>query len=66
MIKGKAKVELPKTTDAEALTLEEVKDILEKSGKTKKKTTKKKAPAKESSKKTAAKKTTEKKTAKKK
>ena len=63
VIKGKTKVELPKTTKAEELTLEEVKDILEKSGKTKKKkTTKKKAPAK----KTTAKKTTRKKTTKKK
>ncbi|APG61015.1 type I DNA topoisomerase [Christiangramia salexigens] len=54
VIKGKTKVELPKTTKAEELTLEEVKDILEKSGKTKKKKT------------TAKKKTTKKKTTKKK
>jgi DNA topoisomerase-1 len=48
--KGKTKIELPKTVDATKLTLEEVKDILDK--KTKKKpakkkaATKKKAPAK--------------------
>ncbi len=54
VIKGKTKVELPKTTKAEELTLEEVKDILEKSGKTKKKKT------------TSRKKTTRKKTTKKK
>ncbi|MBZ9730846.1 type I DNA topoisomerase [Salegentibacter sp. JZCK2] len=60
IIKGKTKIELPKTTDAESLSLEEVKEILEEKSKKKKKTTKKKAPAK----KTAAKKsTTKKKTA---
>ena len=58
IIKGKAKIELPKTTDAENLTLQEVQEILEEKSKKKKKTTKKKAPAK---KKTAAKKTTAKK-----
>jgi len=30
IIKGKTKVELPKTVDAQALTLEEVKDLIEK------------------------------------
>jgi len=57
VIKGKTKIELPKTTDAEALTLDEVKAMIEKKA-PKKKATKKKAPAK---KKTAAKKTTTKK-----
>ncbi len=33
VIKGKTKVELPKTTKAKELTLDEVKDIIEKSGK---------------------------------
>lgn len=65
---GKTKVELPKTTDAENLTLEEVKAMLEKAG-GKKKTTKKKAPAKKKTatkkKTTAKKKTTTKKTTKK-
>ncbi|MCH4824420.1 type I DNA topoisomerase [Gramella lutea] len=56
VIKGKTKVELPKTTKAEELTLEEVKDILEKN-------TKKKKPAK---KKTTRKKSTKSKTTKKK
>lgn len=50
IIKGKTKIELPKTVDAEKLTLEEVKGILEE--KTKKKPAKKKPAAK----KTAAKK----------
>ncbi|HKL35906.1 MAG TPA: type I DNA topoisomerase [Salegentibacter sp.] len=58
IIKGKTKIELPKTTDAENLTLQEVQEILEEKSKKKKKTTKKKAPAK---KKTAAKKSTAKK-----
>ncbi|MDT0691440.1 type I DNA topoisomerase [Salegentibacter sp. F188] len=58
VIKGKTKVELPKTVDAEKLTLEEVKDIIDKN-------TKKKKPAKKKS--TAKKKTnTKKKTTKKK
>ncbi len=66
VIKGKAKVELPKTTNAQELTLEEVQDILEKSGKTKKKAVKKKpAKKKAATKKTTAKKTTAKKTTKK-
>lgn len=54
VIKGKTKIELPKTTDAEALTLAEVKAMIEKKA-PKKKATKKKAPAK---KKTATKKVT--------
>lgn len=53
IIKGKTKIELPKTVDAAKLSLEEVKDILEKKA-PKKKTAKKKS---------AAKKTTRKKTA---
>lgn len=58
IIKGKTKIELPKTVDAAKLTLEEVKDIIEK------KAPKKKAAGKKTStKKTAAKKTTAKKTA---
>ncbi|APS38495.1 type I DNA topoisomerase [Salegentibacter agarivorans] len=63
IIKGKTKIELPKTTDAENLSLEEVKEILEEKSKKKKKTTKKKAPAKKTTakKSTAKKKTTTKK-----
>ncbi len=58
IIKGKTKVELPKTVDAAKLTLEEVKDILDKKG------PKKKAAKKTTgTKKAAAKKTTRKKTA---
>jgi len=45
IIKGKIKIELPKTVDAAKLTLEEVQDIIEKQG-PKKKTTRKKATAK--------------------
>jgi len=59
VIKGKIKIELPKTVDATKLTLKKVQDIIEKQG------PKKKAPAKR---KTAAKKkttTAKKKTAKK-
>ncbi len=56
IIKGKTKIELPKTVDAAKLSLEEVKEILEK--KTKKKPAKKKATTK---KKTISKKTTSKK-----
>ncbi|MBU2939871.1 type I DNA topoisomerase [Lacinutrix sp. C3R15] len=52
ILQGKVKIELPKTTDAAALTLEEVKGIIEKNA-PKKKVAKKKAPAK---KKTTAKK----------
>ncbi|WP_037317256.1 type I DNA topoisomerase [Salegentibacter sp. Hel_I_6] len=63
IIKGKTKIELPKTTDAENLSLQEVQEILEEKSKKKKKTTKKKAPAKKSTakKSTAKKKTTTKK-----
>lgn len=58
IIKGKTKIELPKTVDAAKLSLEEVKDIIEK------KAPKKKAAKKTTAtKKTAAKKTTRKKTA---
>ncbi|MCG9971956.1 type I DNA topoisomerase [Christiangramia crocea] len=46
VIKGRTKVELPKTTKAEELTLEEVKEILEKKSKTKKKTTAKRSTKK--------------------
>lgn len=60
IIKGKVKIELPKTVDTTKLTLEKVQAIIEKNAPKKK--TRKKAPAK---KKTAAKKTTTKKTAKK-
>lgn len=58
IIKGKTKIELPKTVDAAKLSMEEVKDIIEKKA-PKKKTAKKKAAAK----KPAAKKATGKKTA---
>ncbi len=57
IVKGKTKIELPKTVDATKLTLEEVKGILEKKA-PKKKTAKKSTGTK----KTAAKKTTSKKT----
>ncbi|MGB3775574.1 MAG: topoisomerase C-terminal repeat-containing protein, partial [Leeuwenhoekiella sp.] len=70
VIKGKTKVELPKTVDAKALTLEEVKDILsKKSGKkakAKKTTAKKKAPAKAKAKSKTSTKKTKKTTSKKK
>ena len=61
VIKGKTKVELPKTVDAKTLTLEDVKDILAKKAPkkkpAKKKTTKKKATTKKkSTKKTTTKK----------
>ncbi|WP_274971884.1 DNA topoisomerase, partial [Zunongwangia profunda] len=52
VIKGKTKVELPKTVDATKITLEEAKDIIAK------KAPKKKAAKKTTKKKTAAKKTT--------
>ncbi len=42
IIKGKTKIELPKTVDADKLTLEEVKDIIEKNAPKKKTTSKKK------------------------
>ena len=61
ILKGKVKIELAKTIDAAALTLEEVQGIIEKNA-PKKKTRAKKAPAK----KTVAKKTTVKKAVKKK
>ena len=61
IIKGKTKIELPKTVDAAKLTLDEVKEVLEKKA-PKKKTSKKTTGAK----KPAAKKTTRKKTASKK
>jgi len=61
IIKGKTKIELPKTVDATKLTLDEVKDILEK--KTKKPAKKKAAPKKTAAKKATA---TKKKTPKKK
>ncbi|MGM0636347.1 MAG: type I DNA topoisomerase [Bacteroidota bacterium] len=57
---GKTKIELPKTVDAAALTLEEVKDLIEK------KKPKKKAKAKATTKKKSTKKTSKKKTTKKK
>ena len=53
VIKGKTKIELPKTIDASKLTLEEVKEMIEKKA-PKKKAAVRKAPAK----KTASKKTT--------
>ena len=46
VIKGKTKVELPKTTKAEELTLDEVKEIIEKNTKKKKKPAAKKKTAK--------------------
>jgi DNA topoisomerase-1 len=46
IIQGKTKIELPKTTDAENLTLEQVKAIIEKNTKQKKKTTKKRKSVK--------------------
>ncbi|NJY61859.1 type I DNA topoisomerase [Salinimicrobium sp. CDJ15-81-2] len=58
ILKGKTKIELPKTVDASKLSLEEVKEIIEKKA-PKKKTAKKAAGTK----KTAAKKTTRKKAA---
>ncbi|AUC83551.1 type I DNA topoisomerase [Lacinutrix sp. Bg11-31] len=54
ILQGKVKIELPKTTDAPALTLEEVKAILEKNAPKKKKKAVKKKPA--TKKKTTAKK----------
>jgi len=61
--KGNTKVELPKTTDAEGMALDEAEAILDKNTKTKKKTTKKTAVKKTAAKKTAVKKTAAKKTA---
>ncbi|MDR5591624.1 type I DNA topoisomerase [Christiangramia sp. SM2212] len=60
VIKGKTKVELPKTTKADELTLEEVKEIIEKNTKKKKKPAAKKKTATKN-KTTAKKKTTKKK-----
>ena len=57
IIKGKVKIELPKTVDTTKLTLEKVQAIIEKNAPKKKVTKKKKAPAK---KKTTAKKATKK------
>jgi len=45
ILQGKVKIELPKTTDAPALTLEEVKAIIEKNAPKKKKKVAKKKPA---------------------
>ncbi len=59
IIKGKTKIELPKTVDATKLTLEEVKDIIEKKGPKKKAAAKKKPAAKKKA--PAKKKTTAKK-----
>lgn len=50
IIKGKLKIELPKTVDAAKLTLEEIQDIIEKNA-PKKKTRKKAAPKKKAAKK---------------
>ncbi|MFC6858137.1 type I DNA topoisomerase [Zunongwangia atlantica] len=58
VIKGKTKVELPKTVDATKITLEEAKDIIAKKApkkKAAKKTTKKKTTAKKTTKKTSKK-----------
>ena len=46
ILKGKTKIELPKSTDAANLTLEEIKDIIEKNAPKKKATKKKAAPKK--------------------
>jgi len=50
IIKGKTKIELPKTVDAAKLTLDKVKDLIEKNA-PKKKTTKKKTTKKTAKKK---------------
>ena len=50
ILKGKVKIELPKTVDAPKLTLDEVKDIIDKKG-PKKKATRKKATKKKTAKK---------------
>jgi DNA topoisomerase-1 len=64
ILKGKTKIELPKTVDAEKLSLEEVKAIIEKKKPAKKKPAAKKTAAKKTTatKKPAAKKTSVKKT----
>ena len=59
ILKGKTKIELPKTVDAQKLTLEEVKDIIEKNKPKSKAKSTKKTTAKKS---TAKKKTTTRKT----
>ena len=51
IIKGKMKIELPKTFDAESLTLEKVLELIEAKKTTKKKATKKKAVKKKVAKK---------------
>ena len=51
IVKGKTKIELPKTTKAQELTLEEVKEIIEKKGGKKKKTTRKRSTKKKTTKK---------------
>jgi DNA topoisomerase-1 len=56
IIKGKTKIELPKTVDAAKLTLEEVKAIIEKNAPKKKAVKKKAAPKKTAAKKKVAKK----------
>ncbi len=49
LIKGKSKVELPKGTEADKITLEEAKELLDKKGAKKKSAPKKKAAAKKTS-----------------
>ena len=49
ILKGKTKIELPKTTKADKLTLEQVQAMIEKAKPTKKKATKKKPAAKKKS-----------------
>jgi DNA topoisomerase-1 len=51
ILKGKVKIELSKDVDAKALTLDEVKEMIEKKAPAKKATAKKKAPAKKTTKK---------------
>lgn len=51
IVKGKLKIELPKTFDVDALTLEKVVEIIEASKPAKKKSTVKKSPAKKATKK---------------
>lgn len=63
ILQGKVKIELPKTTDAPALTLEEVQGIIEKNAPKKKAAKKKTAAKKTAAKKTTAKKATTKKAA---
>ncbi|WP_103072034.1 type I DNA topoisomerase [Aquimarina sediminis] len=56
IIKGKVKIELPKTVDASKLTLDKVKDLIEKNAPKKKTAAKKKTTKKASAKKTTKKK----------